>query len=83
MKTKEFRIITAAQMVPIVICYQTGYDTIWVIVYGVFYVVGVVSLIAWLLERDRTERLEAKSRDKTEKSSTEITGSKPGGPREE
>ena len=82
MKTKEFRIITVAQLVPIVICYQTGFDPIWLIVYAVFWVVGVVSLIAWLLERDRTERLEAQSRDKTEKSSSEITGSKPGSPRE-
>ena len=83
MKKKGFLIVIVAQLVPFVICLQTGFDTIWIIVYGVFYVVGVVSLIAWLLERDRTERLEAKSRDKTEKSSTEITGSKPGGPREE
>ena len=83
MKKKPYLSSTVGALVSIVIYSQTGYDRRWLIPATVFWVVGVVSLIAWLLERDRTERLEAKSRDKTEKSSTEITGSKPSVPREE
>lgn len=73
MKNSGLIISTIGIVVTTVLCSSTDYGAKWLIPATIFWIIGVASLILWLLEHKRSPRAEAKSGDKQQQNSKETT----------